>query len=804
MKIKSIARILALLSCVSVTGFAEQKTTPDTVPDFVKENLKKLSEKPLKKRNWDKVKVPGFKEQQRNAFLSGKKTWQNVAPGYTNVIYDAKLDNGVITIVLDGAGLAQSKDGGKTWKQISYGIEGNSCYFAFDISPADPNIIVLAGRYLSRTIDGGKTWCTIYSKALPPFVLENTAFCGVKFNADGSRVFTAMGSLRHNLRPAGSLKEKYMATLCKNKTIYIGDYDAGKFKAVELNSPFAGLRRICPHPKNPNIVYISFGDGELYVTRNAKAEKPEFIKLNVPDGFEVVGMDVSPWNPSEMLMVMQKRVNKKNVSKVMLATDSGKNTLEYKDVPINDASGKPIFTRNFFAAKWNPRRKGQVFVGLMDCTFINYIVVSDDSMKSFRKIDFPEEMKYDENKILKNNTFYSNPHDFAFDPKSDLALSWSCTGGWTSRDEFKTWNNLLMTYDPETKYYGNKGVGFAECPVTIFIRPENAYVATNDHGVFRSKGNDYSKWTRISNNKGMPKIADGTHWTGLAFPMGASQDEKFIYLVARKRGTHYSCKNIKIMRSGDKGETWEDATALLGNGDVMHMGKDNHGLDHVISEIMFDPTDSQNQWIVASNALYCSRDGGKTFTKADSPVLNHDKASFFRTATFDGKHKILYLGNHCRFAKGSSLARSFDYGKTWEEILPGLGTIYAMDVTSSGNLVLGIDGKLLVVPYDKIGGGKIKPSMVKMTTGDTPQEFVRRQMTFRPIVCDGENIIAFTNSGWQKSNISTGKGPLLSEDGGKTFRWIAYDLPCTEGVAASIGNGKILVGNRGLYYWKYK
>ena len=803
MRLKFFGLLISTFFLIVFAGYDFSKTTPDNIPEFVKENLQEIATNKLKDKQYFKVKIPGFKEQQINAFTGGKKIWQNVSPGYTNVIYDAKIDNGVITIVLDGAGLAQSKNGGNTWNQISYGIEGNK-FFSFDISPVDPKIIVLAAKYLSRTIDGGRTWSTIYSKALPPFVLENTSFCSVRFNADGSRVFTAMGSLRHDLKPDPRVKEEYMATLCKNKTVYVGDSDAGKFQAIELNSPFAGLRKICPHPKNPDVLYISFGDGELYVTRNAKAEKPEFIKLNVPAGFEIVGMDICPWNHSKILMVIQKLVSKKNVSKIIVATDSGKNSMEYKYIPIKDASGKPIMTRHFFAAKWNPRRKGQVFVGSRDSCKYNYIVISDDYMRSFRKIDFPEKLKYDENKSFQNNSYYSNPHNFFFDRKSDLALTCSAIGAWTSMDQFKTWNDLLMTYDPDGKFYGNKGIGFAECPHKIFIRSKNAYMATMDHGAFRSKGNNYTKWTRISNNHGMSRISDGRLWASLTYPMGVSHDEKYIYLVARKRGTHYSCKNIKIMRSCDKGETWEDVTKLLGLGDVMHLDTDNHGIKQGISKILFDPTDSQTQWIVVSNALYFSRNGGNTFTKADSPVLNHKRTSFFRTAAFDEKHKILYLGNHFNFAGGSSLSRSFDYGKTWEEILPGLGTIYSMDVTSSGNLVLGVKGKLLLVPYDKIGEGMIESSMIKMTTGDTAKEYAACQMTFRPIVCDGENILTFTHSTWRKSNMISSKGPLLSEDGGKTFRWIAYDLPCTEGISAAIWDGKILVGNRGLYYWKYK
>lgn len=48
-------------------------------------------------------------------------------------------------------------------------------------------------------------------------------------------------------------------------------------------------------------------------------------------------------------------------------------------------------------------------------------------------------------------------------------------------------------------------------------------------------------------------------------------------------------------------------------------------------------------------------------------------------------------------------------------------------------------------------------------------------------------------------------GPLLSRDGGKTFQWITYNLPCVGWpCAVTIHDGKIVIGTRGLYAWKYK
>lgn len=797
--IRAIIMMVITLALTSVYGAGASKTTPDEMPEFVKNNLEEIFKE---KTNKITVKIHGFDEQQRESFLRDKRIWQNISPGYSNVLMDAKIDNGVITAVFDGAGLAQSKDRGKSWTQISYGIKGFARFGSFDISPADPDIIVLAGKYLSRTLDGGRSWSTIYSKVLPRLG-ENTSFNKIRFNSDGTRIFTALGAIKMYGKKSMAISEQ-MASAFKTKHVFIGNNDAGEFSVATIDSPFADLREICTHPDNPNVVYLSFADGEIYVTRNAKEQTPDFIKLNSLEGYQITNIDISPWDSTLLLMVATPH-SKTEKAKVVIAEDSGKNRLEYKYVPINDTSGNAIIAprARITSARWNPRRKDQVFVGAQGSGWVNYIIVSDNGMKSFRKIYFPDQLKHDEKFNTNGTSFYTNPFLFFFDKKSDLAITASMIGAWISSDQFKTWNDLMMTYDKKGKYYGNKGVGFAECPIYIFMRTENAYIATTDHGAFRSKGKDYTQWTRISNNSGMPKKTDGTDWGALFHPLGVSHDEKYIYVIARAGWPNnpYTSAKVKVMRSLDKGESWDDITTLLGNDDIMRFSEGQH-----FSTILFDPQNSNNQWLLASNALFYSHDGGKSFVKSESPVLSGTQRSYFRRAAFDMKHKILYIANHFSFPEGSSLARSFDYGKTWEEFLPGIGTIYDMDVTSSGNLVIGAYGKLLVIPYDRIESGKIDDSMIKMTTGDTPEEYAASQFTFRPIVCDdNDNVVVSVHSAWKEnSNWIHGKGPLLSQDGGKSFRWIAYDLPVLEGRAAAINGEEIMIGNRGLYYTNSK
>jgi hypothetical protein len=799
-----IGALIFTSGCIG-QGPAPLPYTPPTMPEFAQQNLAEITAPALAERQWPQVKIPGLPEQVFNAHVNGIDcVWQNISPGYANVVYDAKVDDGVITITLDGGGLAQSVDGGKTWRQISHGMSSAQAYFqSFDISPVDPKIILSAATYLDRTLDGGKTWSTVFDPALPPFALgARTVFDKVRFTSDGSRVFVSLGSFGHGLEPRHEA-EAWMAAEYRQKRVYVGDATGSNFTAFDLG-PFAGIRVIYPHPKNPDLVYLAFADGELFVTRNATAETPAFAKLEVPPGCAIIDIDASPWQDGELLLTLMPK-DKAGAFKVMLAKDSGGNRLECVEVAIKDKDGAAIRAPKIVMAKWNPRVRGQVFVGAQGA---NGLIVSDDDMKTFRQIPFPDALKHAEPLSPDGTSFYAQPQKLYFDRKTDLAVTCSAIGAWHSTDQFRTWNDLLMTYDEKTQLYGNKGAGFAECAISPHIRKDYAYMAINDHGVLRSDGADYTKWRRISTNPGVPRRPDGSYWAALYFPMYVSADEKYIYVVAREAWPNnpYSNQSLKLLLSTDRGENWQDVTTRLGQGETLNYATELFGVKHgELARILIDPDNTENHWILFSNNFFRSADGGRSFTETTSPTFGKSGPSYFREIAFDPTHQTLYIGNHfTAFAGGASLARSRDLGATWEPVQLGIKGIYGLGVTTSGTLVLGVDGKLLVVPYDRIDGGKIEESMVKMTLGDTVEEMAAQQRTFRPIVCDGEDIVAIVHNTWNRSNFARNMGPLLSRDGGKTFQWITYNLPCTEGVAIALGGGTIIMGSRGIYGWKYK
>lgn len=761
------------------------------LPNFAAQNLSDIAAPLLKGRSWTQVKIPGLRDQVLNAHLNGvNAVWKNVSPGYANVIYDLRVDRGVITLILDLGGVIQSRDGGQTWSQLSYSFPGNGNYmgyFSCDVSPADTGLILAAGRNLSCSRDGGKTWSEVYASNLPPFMISPAygtvtgygAYYGrVRFNADGSRVFACLGALGHDLKQRWGAEDD-MATRFSTKSVYVGDGQLQSFQAIGLGS-FAGIRVIQPHPTNPDLVYFAFGNGDFYVTRNARSATPTFQALTLPAGYQAVEMDCSPWVEGDLLLTLKPLAG--GAGKVMRAHDDGQ-SLTCTEVPLVDAKGVAFTFDEVRTAKWNPGLKDQVFVGIENR---DHLLVSDDGMKSFHALAVPAALSHGE------TGFYLDAQQVAFDRHSSLAATWSWIGGWTSTDAFKTWSDLLMQYDDARQLWGNKGVGFAECAVDVFLRPSAAYLSTNDHGLFRSTG-VHAQWRRISKNPGMP--LNGTSpWASLFYPMGVSPDERCILAFARAAYPNdpYSNASFKLVRSSDKGETWTDVSSALGLGNPFAMTSTPR-------KILFNG-DASWQWILAEQTLFYSKDGGTSFKVAIPPFTG---GAGLCEAAWDEGHQLLYLSSN------SGLARSTDGGATWTKLsdtfTPGLG------VTGSGDLVLGLFGKLAVVPFDQIDAVAaqsgftdygINQAYVKATVGDTVLEATSSQNGFQRIQCHGNLVLAAVRYGDNWGNRTCGMGPLLSRDGGKTFQWAMYNLPTTQVFCSSLSDTEILLGCAGgAYRW---
>ena len=755
-----------------------------------------------------KVDIPGRRQQVLAARHDRETTWTHIAPGFVNVPSHVELDGDTITMLIDIGGLMQSTNGGRTWKALTYHLEGGvtgRTFFDFDISPRDGDRIVIGGNLIYATDDGGRTWKEI-RRGLPEsrYGRRRNGFGQVAFTADGTRLFTATGT--KPFMPVGW--EKLLSSQYERKNVYVSGGDVENFRAIPLEEPFAPVARIQPHPNDPDVVYVSFKDGSFYRTRNATAVIPDFEKQNVPAGYFVQDMAISPEAPSRMLVTLTPKDRKTGNAAVAECRDCLAGAMSFKELPLHDEDGRKIVDREFLSIGFNPNQPRQIVVG---SAYNDHILISDNGLRSVRKFSLPERFYCDG---LMGN-FYGNIERVFFGD-SPHAVVVSRIGSWISSDNFASLEDLTMTCrDGE---FGNKGMGSPANVNALAFTKNHLYFSAQDHRAWRASNDDHNAWKKITadrDNEGIP--TQDAPWGQLTWFWGverifASDDDKIVYINADAYEKDYKgskfWQNKKFFVSRNQGETWTDMTTHLGRGDV-------YPGNSLFLEVLFDERSSERQWFLFSDALFFSADGGATFTECTSPLFapfTREERNAFSDAAFDEKHGILYLAATVADSDldrklEHALFRSADMGKTWEPFDIGQNAVKSIGVTASGTLVVGTmkaadqPARLIVIPCGKA----YHPGMVKKTMGDTEYEISANQLSFWPVVTDGEDILAYANINWVHSDRFFAQGPLLSTDGGDSFEWMNHDLPCSNIWSAEMKDGTIVLGTIfGILETRYK
>ncbi|MEK6795973.1 MAG: hypothetical protein AABZ39_14420 [Spirochaetota bacterium] len=759
-----------------------------------------------------RVKIPG----RDRPILEGKEKdrciWKSVAPGFMNVVLHAIVRGETISMLIDIGGIIQSTNGGQSWRYLTFCNEGGMTaateYEDFDIHPRNEAVIMLVGRQVLRTENGGRSWVQIHD-GLPSteFMTRSATYAKVKFTSDGSRIFI------------GTKAEKN----ANGKAIFVSDDNSKSFRRIAVDSPYAAIKEIYPHPYEPDCLFLSFADGELFITKNAKEPVPVFRKVPLRENYWVRDMCIDPENPATMLLVVNPiKKDAATRARILRCSDIHAEKIEMTDVPINDDQGSPAADGTLFTcARYNPGKPGQIVVGGKVVAGSNgnesQLLISEDNLKSFRAFSFPQEFYCDDNL----SDFYAGIY-LVFFGISRHAVVVSRVGTWESDDNFRSLKNLTMTYS--NGYYGNRGVGMPANINRISAARENVFFSAQDHGAWMSGGVECSNWQHLTGRLNWHKFPTQTAewggqytWTSYLENIFASEDEKYIYVTCnarvKKTFKHGFYAEKKLLLTEDTGASWQDVTSRLGKGDVYPEGSR-------IVKLIYDPTVSYRQWLLFSDALFFTGDGGKSFIQLSSPhfvPVQGTNKIYFSDMAYDHARNVLYLS--CvpdrlnqktilgRNKSPAAFFRSADMGKTWEIYDIGQNAVRSVGVTTDGALIVGTmrsgeqPGRLIRIPYRK----NYDHSMIKLTVGDTPEEVSANQISVWPIVCDGNDVLAYSSMEWLVSDRFYPQGPLLSRDGGETFQWILHDLPQNFIWSADMKNGRIYLGTTaGLMYWKYK
>ena len=748
------------------------------------------------------IKIPGLREQINTAVSSKKEHWRAVGPGFFNVPMDVVIREEKIYIQTDW-GLHLSDDNGGHWRTISHTSYGglDAYMHGFDISPKDENFIVIAGTEICRTYNNGVNWHK--SRRSQPD--RYAVFRQPRFNCDGSRIFVGMGRYSYCYGTSGI---KCTVGDFNSKSIFVGDAKAEEFKEFILDSPASEISVIYPHPVNPDIVFFAFKDGNLYVTRNARSQTPEFTSVAVPAKYCVTAMAINQQKTDRLLATLSyngKKGERKDTSMpysklcVFLNIDSAQE-ISCDILPLQTINGKTIKEHNFVSLSINPCNPQQIIIG-MDMNL--QLLVSNDEGKSFKYFNMPR-------KLFGDDWFTCAIREVWFGRNSDICVINSPIAVWIGKDNL---DKLTPLFTIEDKWFGNKGVAGLAHVQNVVMTDKYAYIAAQDHSAWRSDDKDLSRWEWFGESAGMQDkdfVELRKHYPRVQ-GIFVSRDNKHVYLLRQER-RHNPGKIILAYRPKTPGN-WQDITAGFDPMDIEEARQSN--AFHPV-QIVFNPDNSDEHWILYTNSLYHSTDGGNSFHRIGEKITKKNRLSP-AALVYDQRKNILYMG----YSAGAGptyknlaeldlkpLYRSFDKGKNWEPFDIGVDNVKSLAIAANGNLIVGTTlsqnhpGALIVLPD---GNPKLKE--VKCTIGDTEEEINMSQLCFDLIKTDGNNVLAIANYYHLYSKRATRNaalGPLLSTDGGKTFRWIRYNLPCTWILSADIKDGIVIIGDSaGIFSYEF-
>ena len=734
-----------------------------------------------------------------DAFQNKDKIWKAIGPGFSNVVSHAIIKENDIYLMIDIGGLVKYNLDSKNWDYLSYydknGITTRN-FYDFDISPKNKDFIIMAGDGIFISKNGGKDWEKT-SNGLPNSIYGKriNSYGQLKFNSDGSRIFTAIGT--KNFMPVKYIEKKISENFTEKFIFTSNSKDPDLFNKINIdNSNFSIIKKIYPHPTNPNIIYISFEDGSFYMTLNAKdeANKIQFSKINIPEKFFVSNMIISKKDSSKMYVILTS-LEENSDDKLMYSYDTEDNNIKLTNLPITfpiEASisyiKDTLKDKKLMSVDFETEEENRLIVGLWENT---KLLRFDLNTKKIEVIELPKE-EYE------NLSKFYGSIERVYRGDNNIKIVVSKTGTWLVDDNFKNFKSLMMTY--ENGYYGNTGLSAIANVDTLNITSKYIYAGTFDHSAWRINLDD-NKAILLRNNVPLDLRIEKLSWLGTH--TYASYDNKFVILEddarSNKYPSHHMNQDKKFLMSKDSGNTWSDITNKLKKGNIFPGGSN-------LIKILFDKNNSFRQWWVFENEVYFTNNGTESFELVKKLDNELSKKIFFSDIIYDNNNKKLYLSlsmydrevnTKLVYPKNlASILISKDNGTTWNNFDIEPINVRGMALLEDSSLVIGTmkdkeqSAKLIIIPFNE----KYVPSDIKLELANTKDEINSNQTSFWPIITENQNILVYSNINWAFNDSFYAKGPLLSIDNGKSFNEINFNLPNTNIYSASMKDGIIVLG----------
>ncbi|MEZ4810894.1 MAG: glycosyl hydrolase [Allomuricauda sp.] len=595
-----------------------------------------------------------------------------------------------------GGGVWKTTDGGETWNNISDGFFNTTGIGDITVAPSDHNIVYVGtgescirgvktshGDGMYKSTDAGKTWKHIG--------LEATRHIGEVFvhPKDPNKVYVAAQG-----NPWGTDEHRGLY-LSNNggetweKILYVNDHSGIVDMTVSESDPNFMMVTSWDFQRKPWVVQSGGPGSKVFKTTDGGQTWKEITK-GLPELKGKMGIDISPANPNVVYMAIEAFEREGGVYRSDDAGETFKQT-------TNDATtyARAWYYMHIIA---DPNDEDECWV------------MNSFAMKS---IDGGKTFTGNPGSHVDHHDLWINPHN------SDIMINANDGGASVTYNGGKTWSTVMN--QPTGQFYraltdngypyrvysgqqDNSTIaidsrsmddGIGEMHWNIMRAGESSTVAVdpnNPRYVYSTYfASNFIEWDRDIDNTRMvrpyPERISGEQPKNLK--LRANWNGPVIVSPHNPNVIYYGSQYV--MKSTDRGITWETMSGDLTRNDKDHQGKGGYPIsnEQITAEsynnlfnIEESPVREGVVWVGSDCGLvHVTQDGGKTWTNVTPKGLKEGIINVVEPSPHDAATAYIAVAGYKMNNFTPQIYKTTDYGASWTKIVNGLpGDTFARTV----------------------------------------------------------------------------------------------------------------------------
>jgi photosystem II stability/assembly factor-like uncharacterized protein len=595
-----------------------------------------------------------------------------------------------------GGGVWKTTDGGNTWNNISDGYFNTTGIGDITPAPSDPNIIYVGtgespvrgvktshGDGLYKSTDAGRTW--------KHMGLEKTRHISDVFvhpkNPDKVYVAAQGNPWGPNEERGVYLSEDGGETF--EKILYVNQDSGIVDMTVDPNNPDFMMVASWEFWRKPWIVHSGGPGSKIYKTTDGGKNWKEISK-GLPELKGKMGVDISPANPNIVYIAIDAVGDKAGVYR---SEDAGESFAQM----TNDAT---TYARSWYYMHIiaDPIDEDEVWV------MNSFAMKSIDGGKSFEGI---------KGSHVDHHDLWINPNN------NDIMVNANDGGGSVTFNGGETWSTMYN--QPTGQFY--RLITDNGHPYRIYSgQQDNSTIAIDSRVVDDGIGEMHWDVMRAGESSTVavdpdnPRFVYSTYFASNFVEWDRDIDNTRMVMPYPTRVTGEQPKNLKyranwngpvivsphnpnviyygsqyVMKSSDRGVTWEVLSDDLTRNDKEHQGKGGEPIsnEQITAEsynnlfnIEESPIKEGVIWVGSDDGLvHVTQDGGKTWTNVTPAGLKESIINVVEPSPHDAATAYIAVTGYKMNDFRPYIFKTNDYGATWTKIVNGIpGDTFARSV----------------------------------------------------------------------------------------------------------------------------